>query len=134
MYTFHKSERLCNKRAIADLYASPHRMMAFPFSVYWTLNDNRQGREPLQVIVVAPKKKLHHAVDRNRAKRLMRECYRLRKHRLTEALKRENRSMTVGINYIHNEIITYQRMGKLFDKIFDQLESAIATSKADNET
>ena len=36
-----------------------------------------------QVLIVAPKRRLRHAVDRNRAKRQMREAYRLQKHILT---------------------------------------------------
>ena len=50
--------------------------MAFPFSISWTLLPAEETRFPMpaQVLIVAPKRIFHNAVDRNRAKRLMREC------------------------------------------------------------
>lgn len=73
------------------------------------------------MVIVAPKKKLHHAVDRNRAKRLMRECYRVRKQKLTEILERQDRSLALSINYIHNEILTFEQLSARFDKLIDTL-------------
>lgn len=55
--------------------------MSFPFVVYYTVggkfdNDNSQ------MMVSVSKHLFKHAVDRNRIKRLTREAYRLRRHRL----------------------------------------------------
>lgn len=41
---------------------------------------------PVQVLMSVPKKRLRHAVDRNRAKRQLREAYRQRSRLLKEAL------------------------------------------------
>jgi ribonuclease P protein component len=38
------------------------------------------------VLISVPKKRLHHAVDRNRAKRQVREAYRLQKQVLIEKI------------------------------------------------
>lgn len=128
-YTFRKSERLCNKRQIAELYASKCRMMVYPLSVHWIITECngtqaaclRATASRLQVLIVAPKKKLHHAVDRNRMKRLMRECYRVRKQALEQILEDNNQSMTLAINYMHSELSDYEHLGKRFDKMFSAL-------------
>ncbi len=117
--TFNKTERLCNKRLIGELYASSKRVMAFPLSVHWMEVETLTS--PLQVVIVAPKKKLHHAVARNRAKRLMRECYRLRKGTLTEILTMQGKHWIVSINYIHSELMNYAQLSKAFDKLFERL-------------
>ena len=132
-YTFTKKERLCNKRTISALYAGAHRFMAFPLSVHWMAVDHSRTASPLQVVIVAPKKKLRHAVDRNRAKRMMRECYRMRKQKIAETLAHHDRAVAVGINYVHHTIIPFQQMSKQFDKVFDtlsrQLEEWISDEK-----
>lgn len=107
--------------------------MVFPLSIHWLMTDNTQPCR-LQVVIVAPKKKLHHAVDRNRAKRLMRECYRMRKGRLLEYLERRDMSMVIGINYIHNEILDYHQLAYRFDKVFDTLINHLeSTEKPSNQ-
>ena len=84
--------------------------MVFPLSIHWTFVENGVLPCRLQTVIVAPKKKLHHAVDRNRAKRLMRECYRLRKQQLIDILEQQDKSLILGINYIHNEVMSFQQL------------------------
>lgn len=86
----------------------------------------------VQVIITAPKKKLHHAVDRNHAKRIIRECYRLRKHRLYEALAgktsdtSQTPTMAISINYIYDKIADFHRIEAAMDKLIDKLTEDIA--------
>lgn len=99
--------------------------MAFPLSAHWMEVSGEEAAAPLQVLIVAPKKKLHHAVSRNRAKRLMREHYRIRKNGLTEALKASGRHWVISINYIHNELMSYGQLTKSFDKLFERLDEEV---------
>ena len=119
-FSFKKKERLCSKRIIGDLYKSPDKAIVFPLSLHWMPIANAET--PIQVLIVAPKKKLHHAVDRNRAKRLMRECFRLHKGTLAEKLESEGKSIAVSINYIHSELVSFAQMEKRFIKLFEELE------------
>ena len=120
MYTFRKDERLCNKKIIGDLYASDNRLLVYPLSVHWLITEQKHPCR-LQVLIVAPKKKLHHAVDRNRTKRLVRECYRHRKHLLLETLEQKNLSMALSINYIHNAMPDYHQLEHTFDKLLEKI-------------
>lgn len=121
MHTFKKNERLCNKKIISILYSSNKRMLTFPLSVHWLLMPPDEQSSTLQVLFVAPKKKLHHAVDRNHTKRLMRECYRTRKQQLIDILEQRGQVMALGINYIHTTPPDFGNLQHSFNKIFASL-------------
>ena len=116
--TFSKDERLCSRRLIDRLYAEGHRFMAFPYSVQWLLVDDPGCR---QVMIVAPKRRFHHAVDRNRVKRLTRECYRQRKHQLYAALDERRQGLVFSMVYTHSDILTYDQLGRKMDRLIANL-------------
>ena len=136
-FTFKKEERLCSRQLIDRLYAEGHRLMAFPYSVQWmTLEsgewraENHPETQPprnsaTQVMIVAPKRKFHHAVDRNRVRRLTRECYRLRKHALYDFLQQHGLTLVFSMVYIHNEIMSYDQLGHKMDKLLAALQKDI---------
>lgn len=119
-FTFKKEERLCCRQLIDRLYEEGHRLMAFPYSVQWMPVEG-----PCQVMIVAPKRKFRHAVDRNHVRRLTRECYRLRKHTFYSFLQEHEVSIVFSMVYIHNEIMTCEQLGKKMDKLLEALEKDI---------
>ena len=119
-FTFGKEEKLCSRRLIDQLYAEGHRLMAFPFSVQWMKVEG-----PCHVLIVAPKRRFKHAVDRNRVRRLTRECYRLRKPAFYAFLEEHGVSIVFSMVYIHNEIMSYEQLGKKMDKLIASLEEDI---------
>lgn len=121
-FTFKKEEHLCSRQLIDRLYAEGQRLMAFPYSVQWLVVENET---PCQVMIVAPKRKFHHAVDRNRVRRLTRECYRLRKHALYDFLHSQGLSIVFSMVYIHNEIMSYNQLGHKMDKLLAALQKDI---------
>lgn len=131
-FTFSKEERLCSKVLIDRLYTDGHRLMAFPFSVQWMLVADPSSPVSLlpscQVMIVAPKRKFRHAVDRNRVRRLTRECYRLRKHTLYAFLEEHNLHLVFSMVYIHNEILTHDQLGHKMDKLLIALQNEIQKS------
>ncbi len=76
-------------------------------------------------MIVAPKRKFHHAVDRNRVRRLTRECYRLRKPAFYQFLEEQGVSIVFSMVYIHNEILTYEQLGHKMDKLFTAIQNDI---------
>ena len=92
--------------------------MAFPFSISWTLLPAEETRFPMpaQVLIVAPKRIFHNAVDRNRAKRLMRECYRLIKPELYTFLEERQLKVAISLRYTHNEILSFAVMQRKYAK------------------
>ena len=112
---FPKAEHLCSRKLIEHLYNDGHRLRVFPYSVQWMLADRLDV--PCQVLIVAPKRKLHHAVDRNRIKRLTRECYRLRKQPLIDLLRGQQKTLVLSLVYIHNEVQSFEYLGQRMDKL-----------------
>ena len=123
--TFGKEERLCSRKLIDRLYAEGHRLMAYPFSVQWIATD---GPAHCQVMIVAPKRRFHHAVDRNRVRRLTRECWRRRKPALYDFLQQHNLCIALSLVYVHNEIMTYEQLSRKADKLMAALEHDIAAT------
>ena len=125
MPTFRKSERLCSQKVIDQLFLSGKKMLVFPFSIHWCECEYGTIDTPAQVLIATSKRKLHHAVDRNRVKRLMRECYRLSKPQLYNILQQKEKNIYLSINYIHNKPLDFHTMQAKYAKVLDELENEI---------
>lgn len=86
--SFRKRERITSERMIDLLFGGSQSksFAVFPLRAVWLVRERGDYDEPVQVLVSVPKKRLHHAVDRNRAKRQVREAYRLNKLPLLQAV------------------------------------------------
>lgn len=85
--TFTKAERITRKKLIDQLFAGGNpSMAAFPLrAVYMPLPADSQS-SAVSILISVPKRKLRHAVDRNRMKRQIRQAYRTQKHALAQTL------------------------------------------------
>lgn len=83
---FRKQERIVSQKLIEELFGGgqSHSMAAFPLRAVYMQKERQDRSEPVEVLISVPKKRLHHAVDRNRAKRQIREAYRLQKQVLID--------------------------------------------------
>ena len=100
-YTLSKEERLHLKRDVDALFASGHAFIAYPLRVVVNATPTGEGEEPsCAILAVAAKKYFRRANKRNRVKRLIRESYRLRKHRQADV----NRGMDKALSRICEEL------------------------------
>ena len=86
--TFSKRERMVSNLLIEALFDSgkSRSVSAFPLRAVYQTTERREGSAPVQVLISVPKKRFHHAVDRNRVKRQIREAYRRHKELLWQQI------------------------------------------------
>ena len=86
-YTFPKSEHLCLRKQIETLFGrGSSSRSAFPLRAVWRVEDTEVDAAAVLMMVSVSKRRLRHAVDRNRMKRCVREAYRLNKHVVVPAV------------------------------------------------
>jgi ribonuclease P protein component len=85
---FPKRERIVSQKIVDELFAaSGHSLSAFPLrAVFKLLPASADSVSHVQILISAPKKRLHHAVERNRVKRQVREAWRHQKGLLLDRL------------------------------------------------
>ncbi|MDR2906661.1 MAG: ribonuclease P protein component [Bacteroidales bacterium] len=115
--SFPKSERLCSKIVIDDLFARGESRRSGGFTVKYVRVHTDEDMGLPKILISVPKRFQKHAVDRNRTKRLIREVYR--KHK-AEHLS-ESHISSLAIIYSSPKVPDYtfveEHLPKLLDKI-----------------
>ena len=123
-FAFPKQERLCSETRINELFLSGESFMSYPVRVVWLAFKSDQNPE-IQVVMSVPKKKLKHAVDRNRVKRLLREAYRLNKKVFREQAISFGFSLHIAFIWIPSEVLEYPKVEKKMKDALAKLEKLI---------
>ena len=114
--TFRKEERLCGNKLIDKLFSDGNRQISvFPVRLVWLLTDEIEG---VQILISAPKRNFHHAVDRNRVKRQIREFYRTSSASLKQTVAAHGKGMALA--FLFNDTRLWDT-----DKLVPRLESAM---------
>lgn len=114
-YTLSKAERLSWKRYIDLLFTKGDSFVAYPLRVVYLPIEEDMG-VPASILISVSKKKLKHAVKRNRIKRLIREAYRTQKLELTDHLQAADKRLLVGFLYLEKELASLDDMEKAMAK------------------
>lgn len=83
----YKKEKLCSPTAIDALFArsgGASAALSYPLRAVWRRREERRAECP-QFVVIVPKKRVRHAVDRVALRRRIREAYRLNRDLLEGA-------------------------------------------------
>lgn len=127
--SFPKSERLCSKKQLEELFASGVRpLSAFPIRVMALRRQLLEAEPRVQVLMTVSKRRFKHAVDRNRAKRQLREAWRLNRdillHVLPEALP-DDQALRMAFIWMADEpqptALVERKMRSLLHRLAEQL-------------
>lgn len=87
--------------------------------------DQPMNKYPVQVGFTASTKKFPHAVDRNRVKRLTRECWRLQKQEFYDVLQQHSKQLAIFFIYTDKKIAPYATLHHKISVILKKLEKEV---------
>lgn len=125
--TFPKKVHLCGKVTIADLFKHGKAFLSYPVKVTY---QSVKSEVPVSLLVVAPKKKFKHAVDRNRVKRQLREAYRKNNEGLLNAVAEKGICLNVAMLYVDDQLLPSHVIEKKIKSALAKLTEKI--SQEDN--
>lgn len=121
-FTFDKTERLCSKKALDDLFSGGKSKSAFPVKVIYK-SSSYESAFPARVVFIVPKKKHRRANKRNTIRRRMREVYRLHKHTLYESLA--DKKLDIMFVYLSTEVSEYQQIETVMRSLMEHVAKAV---------
>lgn len=127
-----KYERICKENDVKALFDRGVGVSVYPFRVVYLFHRDESRPVTVRVLMSVSKKRFHHAVNRNRVKRLMREAWRRNKAPLYEICQRDNISVDVALVYTATVVHSYEEMLKKARKAVQEIENRYGSSKLTN--
>ena len=124
--TFRKRERMVSLRLIDDLFGGgcSRSVAVFPLRAVYKLRERNSHEAPLQLLISVPKKHFHHAVDRNRVKRQIREAWRLHKQLLVETIA-PDKQLLVAFVWLSDSLLPTQHVEERVVSIIKRLQEKL---------
>lgn len=124
----YKKEKLRGEIAIGALFPRPGspeadavgKAIAFPVRAVWRLNGRSSSDCP-RFLVMVPKRRLRHAVDRVRMRRLIREAYRLNRDLIPRDAK-----LDVAFVYVDSSLRPYAEIEASMRRLLKKISENVA--------
>lgn len=122
--SYAKAEKLKSRKALNALFTGGKTFAVFPVKVFWMPAEPGSG-QPIQAGVGVSARNFKKAVDRNRIKRLLRECYRLNKQCLLATLQAKEKKVIVFFLYVGKELPDYTLLTEKMQQALTKFEEQI---------
>ena len=124
--SFTKAERICSKLTIDKLFGGGNASLAaYPLRAVFMTQSQDETQPPISILISVPKRRFHHAVDRNRMKRLVREAYRLNKHALWQQMEEAGLHLDIAFVCIADALPTSEQVTASTRKILRRIGEKI---------
>lgn len=123
-HTIGKSERISRKLVVDSLFNGENEsLVAYPIRVVYALLP-KDGEEA-SILISVPKKKFHHAVDRNRMKRQVRESYRLNKDIVVKKMVGRNDMLAMAFVCIASQPCTSEQVRRSVVRLLHKIAETL---------
>ncbi|MFT4832505.1 MAG: ribonuclease P protein component [Psychroserpens sp.] len=116
-FTLPKKEKLKSKKLIERLFAEGKSVSNYPVKLIYLKTLHADGSK-IKTGVTASKRNFKSAVNRNRIKRLMRECYRLNKPLFFNNIVGDYAFMFL---YLGKDMPTYEQLEACFKLVIKKI-------------
>lgn len=132
-FSLSKSERLCSRKAIGNLFADGESFFVFPLKVVF-LKTTFEDERPVKAAFSVSKRNFKRAVKRNHLKRLMRETYRLNKSKLVDLMAGQGEQLAVMFIYAVKEEKDYPVVERSMQKALQKLDGILRSGEANSQS
>ncbi|MBQ2851762.1 MAG: ribonuclease P protein component [Bacteroidales bacterium] len=122
--TLPKEQRLHKKKEIEQLFEKGKGFNFYPFRVVVYMHDTEEDASIPRLLVSVSKKRFHHAVKRNKVKRLVREAWRKNKTQLMIRCDEQKKILDVALVYTATIILSYEEIEKKIKQLSLRLENS----------
>lgn len=112
-YRYQQEERLKSRKLISLLFKNRQSIGVYPLRIFWNCTPCQEEILP-KVAFTVSKKTFKSAVKRNKYKRIMREVYRLNKHKLAQILASNDIEAHFMLIFVGNEQYNFKQIEQAF--------------------
>ena len=124
-FSYPKNEKLKSRKTIDLLFTEGKTVTKYPLRLVY-METTFEDEVPLKIGVSVSKKHFKNAVDRNYFKRVLRECYRLNKHILTDNI---DNKFALLFFYQTKDRLSYQEINEKTILLFEKFVKNIQAEK-----
>ena len=125
----YKIEKLCGKTAIESLFShdtssSHNGTVVYPLRAVWSINHRRDVSCP-KFLIMVPKRRLHHAVERVTMRRRIRETYRLNRDLIPRDIP-----LDIAFIYVASELLPYNKVERAMTRALSRIKPSLDEHQA----
>jgi ribonuclease P protein component len=121
-YSYNKTEKLKSRKTLNELFTKGKSFSVSPVKLFYTITEDDQT---IKAGVGVSARNFKKAVDRNRIKRLLRECYRLNKLSLHTTVAAKQKGVSIFFLYVGKELPDYAMLNEKIQTALTKLEEII---------